>query len=154
MRNGGRFRRTRCLSRRIVIRYGVPWLTSESNSRRSFMRNHWAMTTLLFAGIFICCLPLCAQEKVVWSDQEKLIVEQILGLRKLDDSVRARTTKCLALQIRQLPAASRGTQGERGLRGRKDSQEFCLRPRRKAGGAVDSTCARAASFSRCWRPLG
>ena len=46
------------------------------------------MITLLFAGIFICCLPLCAQEKVVWSDQEKPIVEQIRGLRKLDDSVR------------------------------------------------------------------
>ena len=44
-----------------------------------------------------------AQEKVVWSDQEKPIVEQIRGLRKLDDSVRAHTTKDLALQIRKLP---------------------------------------------------
>jgi len=44
------------------------------------------------------------QEKVVWSDQEKPIVEQIRGLRKLDDSVRTRVTKELALQIRQLPA--------------------------------------------------
>lgn len=60
------------------------------------------MTTLLSAGILIFCLSLCAQEKVVWSDQEKPIVEQIRGLRKLDDSVRARTTKNLALQIRQL----------------------------------------------------
>ena len=153
MRNGGRFRRTRCLSRRIVIRYGVLWLTSESNSRRSFMRNHWAMTTLLFAGIYLLP-PSLRSRKGRLERSEKPIVEQIRGLRKLDDSVRAGTTKRLALQIRQLPAASRGTQGERGLRGRKDSQEFCLRPRRKAGGAVDSTCARAASFSRCWRPLG
>jgi peroxiredoxin len=61
------------------------------------------MTTLLYAGIFIFCLSLWAQEKVVWSNQEKPIVEQIRGLRKLDDSVRARTTKDLALQIRQLP---------------------------------------------------
>jgi hypothetical protein len=61
------------------------------------------MTTLLFAGIFICCLSVCAQERVVWSDQEKPIVAQIRGLRKLDDSVRAGTTKDLALQIRQLP---------------------------------------------------
>lgn len=60
------------------------------------------MTTLLSAGILIFCLSLCAQEKVVWSDQEKPIVEQIRGLRKLDDSVRARKTKNLALQIRQL----------------------------------------------------
>jgi peroxiredoxin len=46
---------------------------------------------------------LPAEEKVVWSDSEKPIVEQLHGLRKLDDAVRARTTKDLALRIRQLP---------------------------------------------------
>jgi peroxiredoxin len=46
---------------------------------------------------------LLAQDKIVFSDQEKPIVEQIRGLRKLDDATRARTTKELALQIRQLP---------------------------------------------------
>jgi len=35
--------------------------------------------------------------------REKSIVEVISGLRKLDDDVRARTTRDLALQIRQLP---------------------------------------------------
>jgi hypothetical protein len=45
-----------------------------------------------------------AQQKIVWSDQEKPIAEQIGTLRKLDDAVRSRTTKDLALQIRQLPA--------------------------------------------------
>lgn len=44
-----------------------------------------------------------SQEKIVWSDQEKPILEQIRTLRKLDDTVRARTTKELAVQIRQLP---------------------------------------------------
>lgn len=44
-----------------------------------------------------------SQEKTVWSDQEKPIYEQIRTLRKLDDTVRAHTTKELALQIRQLP---------------------------------------------------
>jgi len=48
-------------------------------------------------------LSLTAQDKVVWSDQEKPIVEQLRGLRKLDDMVRAKTTKDLALQIRSLP---------------------------------------------------
>ncbi len=68
------------------------------------MRNHWTTTTLLCAGIFILrSWSVCAQEKVVWSEQEKPIVEQIRGLRKLDDSVRARTTRDLAVQIRQLP---------------------------------------------------
>ena len=48
-------------------------------------------------------MPAVAQQKIVWSDQEKPIVEQIRGLRKLDDNVRAKTTRDLALQIRQLP---------------------------------------------------
>lgn len=46
---------------------------------------------------------LLAQEKTVWSAQEQPIVDQIKTLRKLDDTVRARTTKELALQIRNLP---------------------------------------------------
>jgi peroxiredoxin len=60
----------------------------------------------LFAALLVGSLLLTAslaQEKVVWSDQEKPIVEQLRGLRKLDDTIRARTTKELALQIRQLP---------------------------------------------------
>ena len=39
----------------------------------------------------------------MWSDQEKPIVEQIRGLRKLEDTVRGRTTKDLSLEIRRLP---------------------------------------------------
>jgi len=54
-------------------------------------------------GLFFL-LAMQAQEKVVWSDQEKPIVEQIRGLRKLDDSVRTRVTKELSEQIRRLPA--------------------------------------------------
>jgi peroxiredoxin len=46
-----------------------------------------------------------ADDKVVWSDQEKPIVDQIRGLRKLPDDVRARTTRELALTIRQLPTS-------------------------------------------------
>lgn len=61
--------------------------------------------TILVAAILAFFLPsLLAQSKIVWSDQEKPIVEQLRGLRKLDDTVRVHTTKDLALQIRQLPA--------------------------------------------------
>jgi peroxiredoxin len=49
---------------------------------------------------------LAAQEKVVWTAQEKPIVDQLKGLRKLDDATRAHTTKDLALQIRLLPAGA------------------------------------------------
>lgn len=56
----------------------------------------------LFALLLV--LTAFAQEKTVWSDQEKPIVEQIKTLRQLDDITRARVTKELALQIRGLPA--------------------------------------------------
>jgi peroxiredoxin len=58
----------------------------------------------MLAGLLISIAgALPAQEKVVWSDQEKPVAEQLHTLRKLDDAVRARTTKDLALRIRQLP---------------------------------------------------
>ncbi len=53
---------------------------------------------------FLLVLLVSAQNKTVWTDQEKPIVDQINTLRKLDDKVRAQTTKDLALQIRKLPA--------------------------------------------------
>jgi peroxiredoxin len=58
---------------------------------------------VILATTFLFALPLPAQDKVVWSDQEKPVVEQLRGLRKLDDSVRVQTTKKLAIQIRALP---------------------------------------------------
>lgn len=61
------------------------------------------IASMLSAGFLILSASLPAQEKTVWSDQEKPIVEQLRGLRKLDDTVRARTTRDLALQIRALP---------------------------------------------------
>jgi peroxiredoxin len=53
--------------------------------------------------ILFLAIPLSSQQKTVWSAQEQPIIDQVKGLRKLDDAVRARTTKELALQIRQLP---------------------------------------------------
>jgi peroxiredoxin len=44
------------------------------------------------------------QLPIVWTDQEKTILDKIKTLRKLPTDERARTTKDLALQIRQLPA--------------------------------------------------
>ncbi len=57
------------------------------------------------AGLLLSRPPyLRAQEqKVVWSNQEKPIADQIRSLRGLPDDVRARTTKNLAIEIRQLP---------------------------------------------------
>ncbi len=62
---------------------------------------------LLAAAVFLLGPPPLRPQgqKVVWSDQEKPIVAQLQTLRALPDDVRARTTKQLALDIRQLPAS-------------------------------------------------
>jgi Peroxiredoxin len=67
---------------------------------------------------------LSAQDKTVWSDQEKPIVEQLKGLRKLDDTVRASTTKDLALQIRKLPAVPNKVQLAGELAGLSTEGDF------------------------------
>ncbi len=61
---------------------------------------------LLTAGFGLLVTPSSHAQKqeVVWSAQEKPIYDQIHGLRKLPDDVRARTTKELALEIHQLPS--------------------------------------------------
>jgi len=58
---------------------------------------------LIVSVILFLTLSVSAQQKTVWSAQEQPIADHIKGLRKLDDTVRARSTKELALQIRQLP---------------------------------------------------
>jgi len=46
------------------------------------------------------------QQQIVWTDREKPILDKIKTLRKLPSDERARTTRDLALQIRQLPAGA------------------------------------------------
>jgi hypothetical protein len=91
-------------------------------------RQPYAIASTLLASLILFSLPLFAQDKIVWRDREKPIVEQLHGLRKLDDTVRARTSKDLALQIRQLPVAPNKV---------RNSQELRLRSERQDGGAID-----------------
>ena len=74
-------------------------------SRPGFARSSRVLAIVLTAAVFLCLsLGAIAQEKkIVWTAQEQPIVDQLNNLRKLDDATRARTTKELALQIRQLP---------------------------------------------------
>ena len=59
----------------------------------------------LFAKWAIHPSPVNAQTAgVVWTSEDKPILEHLRHLRDLPDDVRARTTKELAMQIRQLPA--------------------------------------------------
>jgi peroxiredoxin len=68
---------------------------------------------VLFGSLSLCaagfslCFPAKTQpqrEEIVWSKQEKSILEDIRTLRTLSEGNRAKTTKQLALKIRQLPA--------------------------------------------------
>lgn len=61
---------------------------------------------LLLLTTGLLASSVAAQEKVVWTEQERPIVDQLKGLRKLDDTTRAHVTKDLALQIRSLPAGA------------------------------------------------
>ncbi|HUJ31908.1 MAG TPA: TlpA disulfide reductase family protein [Candidatus Acidoferrum sp.] len=77
------------------------------------------------AVVLVSPATAVAQQTVNWTAQEKPIYDQIKTLRRLPDDVRARTTRQLALQIRELPAtpekvrlaaylASRATEGDFG----------------------------------------
>jgi peroxiredoxin len=64
----------------------------------------------LWVCLFAVCLAPAASlgaqaPKIVWSEQEKPIVDQLRGLRQLPDEARARATGDLARAIRQLPAS-------------------------------------------------
>ncbi len=80
---------------------------------------------VLIAGVLsFLVVSLSAQSKTVWSDQEKPIVEQIGKLRSLDDSTRARTTRDLALRIRELPAVPNKLRLAVGLAGLSTEGDF------------------------------
>ena len=67
----------------------------------------WAIGAAI---VFVAALPaapsalLAQRQQIVWSDQEKPIVQALQGLRSLPDDTRAGATKQLALDIRALPA--------------------------------------------------
>jgi len=80
-----------------------------------------AVTSLLVLG----ASPAFAQQKeVVWSAEEQPLHDQLHGLRGLPDDVRARTTKDLALKIRQLPAAENKLRLAVGLAGLSTEGDF------------------------------
>jgi len=79
------------------------------------------------AGVLGLVLGLAlalAQNQISWSAEEKPIAEQIHGLRALPDDVRARTTKDLALKIRQLPANENKLRLAVGLAGLSTEGDF------------------------------
>ncbi len=91
-----------------------------------FIRRTEGATSLVLAFVLLLfLLPSPAQQTPAWTEQEKPIQAEIIGLRGLPDDVRGQTTKDLALQIRALPPtpgklqlayklATRATEGDFG----------------------------------------
>jgi peroxiredoxin len=86
------------------------------------------ITVLRLFGVLaflVVAAPILAQQQpIVWSDQEKPIVEQLHNIRNLPDDVRIGTTKNLALQIRQLPVVPNKLTLAMGLAGRATEGDF------------------------------
>ena len=60
-----------------------------------------------FAALVFFAHPSSAQkQQIVWTEQEKPIVQQLRSLRQVPDEKRGQVTKNLALEIRKLPASS------------------------------------------------
>ncbi len=74
--------------------------------------------------VFLGTILSAEKQEVVWSDREKPIAEQLHNIRNLPDDVRVRTTKDLAIQIRQLPAAPNKLRLAMGLAGRATEGDF------------------------------
>jgi peroxiredoxin len=77
-----------------------------------------AMVVLLSTTLF------AQKQEIVWSDQEKPIVEQLHNIRNLPDDVRVHTTRGLALQIRQLPVVPNKLSLAEWLAGRATEGDF------------------------------
>ncbi|MGB9236326.1 MAG: TlpA disulfide reductase family protein [Terriglobales bacterium] len=82
-----------------------------------------ALGSVLIAG-FALALAGAQQKEIVWSADEKPLHDQIHGLRDLPDDVRARTTRDLALKIRQLPATENKLRLAVGLAGLSTEGDF------------------------------
>src|ERR1700690_1424826 len=74
--------------------------------------------------VFLSATLLAQKPPIVWSDQEKPIVEHLRGLRKLPDDVRVGVTKDLALKIRQLPVVPNKLSLAMGLAGLPPEGDF------------------------------
>ena len=67
------------------------------------------LVSILLLSISILLLQvsgICQKKAIVFSEQEKPIIEKLRGLRGLPDDVRSEATMQLALHIRQLPVIS------------------------------------------------
>jgi peroxiredoxin len=95
--------------------------------RKALVKGFFAAGSGVFA-VAAMLLPARAaaaqQPQPAWSEREKPIVERLRGLRQLPDDTRAKVTKQLALEIRQLPASPNKLRLANGLASRSTEGDF------------------------------
>jgi peroxiredoxin len=82
------------------------------------------LVTVAAMVVLLSTTFLAQKQEIVWSDQEKPIVEQLHNIRNLPDDVRVQTTKNLSLQIRQLPVVPNKLRLAMALAGRATEGDF------------------------------
>ncbi len=89
------------------------------------MRYAGCVKRILLFLVLLPGLPAFGQQKeIIWSAQEKPILDQIHTLRSLPDDVRGKTQRDLALRIRALPASPNKLRLAMGLAGRATEGDF------------------------------
>ena len=96
-------------------------MTERASGKLRIMNRLITGTTLV---VFLCTTLLAQKQEIVWSDQERPIVEHLRNIRNLPDDVRVGTTKDLALQIRQLPVVPNKLRLAEWLAGRATEGDF------------------------------
>jgi len=77
--------------------------STPSRSGLTSPRKALAATLAVVAVFLLSRQPVFGQQEIVWTEQEKPIVEKMKGLRQLPDFPRADRTRQLAIKIRLLP---------------------------------------------------
>jgi peroxiredoxin len=98
----------------------VAGTTTGQSGKLQIMRVITGVVLIFFLGATL----LAQKQEIVWSDQEKPIVEQLHNIRNLPDNVRVGVTKDLALRIRQLPVVPNKLRLAMGLAGRATEGDF------------------------------
>ncbi len=84
------------------------------------------VSAVAFVAVVAFALQVASaqQKEIVWSADEKPLLDQLRGLRSLADDVRAATTKDLALKIRKLPPTENKLRLAEGLAGLSTEGDF------------------------------
>lgn len=101
------------------------WCAMKSKILSNRIKSFFVSVAVLVAiTMFSLQFAAAQKQEIVWSADEKTLLDQIRGLRGLPDDVRAGTTKDLALKVRKLPTTENKLRLAVGLAGLSTEGDF------------------------------